>query len=71
MGKFTQTAGTNSLAIGSNAGSMYLGYNAGDEGTYTLSGGQIRDGRGEYLGYYGKGHFIQTGGTNSTNGLSV
>ena len=64
-GTFTQTGGINS--IGSYySGSLCLGNNAGDSGTYNLSGSGGVSAYVEYAGYSGTGSFTQTGGTNST-----
>ncbi|HBO45695.1 MAG TPA: hypothetical protein DD670_17565 [Planctomycetaceae bacterium] len=75
-GTFTHSAGTNTLSE-----DLWLGYNAGDTGTYNLSGsGTLKinitysvptNGTGETLGYYGTGNVTQTGGTNliSTSGI--
>jgi hypothetical protein len=62
-GVFTQTGG---VANGSDAnGSLYLGYNAGDNGTYNLSGTGYLSGEPEHIGYSGTGTFNQSAGTNS------
>ena len=70
-GTFTQTGGTNTI----DEYSLYLGYNAGASGTYSLSGnGQLlllagalnpNLTTGEYVGYSGSGSFTQSGGTNN------
>jgi autotransporter-associated beta strand protein len=61
IGAFAQSGGTNSTGY-----YRYLGYNAGDRGTYTLTGiGLLHTGYYEYLGYSGAGIFTQSGGTNS------
>jgi autotransporter-associated beta strand protein len=62
-GTFTQSAG--SSAIGNN---LYLGYGAGDNGTYNLGGGQL-SASSEYAGFAGIGSFTQSGGTNSVTYL--
>ena len=56
---FTQTGGTNYAD-----NELYLGYNAGASGAYTLSGGSL-DVAEMYVGYDGSGAFTQTGGTAS------
>ena len=54
-GTFTQSGGTNS--VGSYGGQLYLGYNAGDAGTYNLSGSaSLTSFGGEYVGYSGSRH---------------
>jgi hypothetical protein len=67
-GNFTQTGGTNSTP-----GVLYLGYNTGSRGTYSLSdSGYLAvhgNANSEYVGYSGTGSFTQTGGTNTANGF--
>jgi fibronectin-binding autotransporter adhesin len=70
-GSFTQSGGTNSLP-GSGFNILYLGYNAGSNGTYSLSGSGLLSWPYEYIGgnYLGaggavSGSFSQSGGTNS------
>ncbi|MGA2069147.1 MAG: autotransporter-associated beta strand repeat-containing protein, partial [Thermoguttaceae bacterium] len=80
-GVFTHSAGYNNLIPQSSSltpGSIYLGYNQGDSGTYRLSGsGAISTsdpgiGYGnEYVGYLGTGNFTQSGGTNQTGTLTL
>ena len=61
-GNFAQSGGTNT------GGYLYVGYNSGGNGTYSLSGtGQLSTLDGEYVGYSGTGTFTQTGGTNTMN----
>ncbi len=43
---------------------LYLGYFAGDSGTYNLSGNGPASFQYEYVGYSGAGSFVQTAGTN-------
>ena len=54
-GVFTQSGGSVNEFV-------YLGYNSGSVGTYTLSGGQVN---GATVGNSGVGTFTQSGGTNS------
>ena len=62
-GNFTHSGGTHSIA-----GNLFLGYNSGVTGTYTLSGtGQLSVSEYEYIGYNGSGVFNQTGGTNTVS----
>ena len=64
IGTFTQSNGVNA------ANNLYLGYNSGSSGAYSLSGtGQVSGGW-ECVGYSGTGNFTQSGGTNviSNNG---
>jgi fibronectin-binding autotransporter adhesin len=63
-GLFTQYNG-NYLAYTVNPPCrVFVGYNAGDSGTYVLSGtGQMAS--QTFVGYFGNGTFQQTGGTNS------
>jgi len=61
-GTFAQSGGTNSIR------NLYLGYNTGNSGTYSLSGsGLLSSARSEYVGWSGTGTFTQSGGTNSVN----
>ena len=66
-GSFTQTGGNNN--INSYYGSLYVGYNSGDAGTYNLSGSGQLSAPSESVGYSGTGTFTQSGGTNSTSYL--
>ena len=65
-GTFLQSGGTNS-----DSNQLYLGYNAGDSGAYSLGGSGTLATYDEYVGYAGAGVFKQTGGTNSTQALSL
>jgi hypothetical protein len=58
-GSFEQTGGTNS------ATKLYLGFNAGSSGSYTLSAGSLSTSGEQWVGYQGTGTFIQEGGSNS------
>ena len=62
-GVFNQSGGTNNF---SNWGwALYLGYNAGGNGTYNLTGGQLTTPNcPDYIGYSGIGAVVQSGGTN-------
>ena len=62
-GTFTQTGGINA------SGTLYLGYNTGDLGTYVLSSGQMSPSIIE-IGQ-GTGRFIQIGGTVAFSGNSA
>ena len=69
---FMQSGGTNSIASnGSYYGyaSLYLGYNAGSSGTYSLSGNGLLSAGSAYVGYSGIGSFTQSGGTNSMSAI--
>ena len=59
-GCFAQSGGTNSVSS-----FLYLGANAGSNGTYNLSGSGLLSAQVEYVGNYGTGSFTQTGGTHS------
>ena len=59
-GNFTQTGGTNSLNS-----FLYLGYDAGGSGTYSLGGSGQLSTVYEYVGYWGTGSVTQTGGLNN------
>ncbi|MGA2255290.1 MAG: autotransporter-associated beta strand repeat-containing protein [Thermoguttaceae bacterium] len=66
-GIFTQTGGTNSINS-----YLYLGYNAGDSGTYNLSSsGQISIRNQGVIGLSGTGTFTQFGGTSSISALNL
>lgn len=67
-GTFTQTGGSN--ACTGVDGSLYLGYNSGSKGVYTLGGGTLTA-VNEQIGYNGNGTFTQTGGVNTTSNLYV
>ena len=71
-GTFAQSGGTNTLANGYSNGSLYIGYNTADKGTYNLSGTGVLSGpqyysMTEFVGYSGMGTFTQSGGTNGTH----
>ena len=62
----TQSDGTH------NAATLYLGYNAGGDGTYTSGGGTLSSSGNQYIGYAGTGALkIQNGGhvSNGTGHL--
>ena len=65
---FTQSGGTNSIS-----GPLYLGYASGGKATYVLSGAGQLSAPTEYVGYNSAAtaSFQQTGGTNSTNYLTI
>jgi T5SS/PEP-CTERM-associated repeat protein len=68
-GLFTQSGGRNWISGAYSNSVLTLGYNAGDNGTYQLSGSgllSIFDGYA-YVGYSGTGNFTQSGGTNTMN----
>ena len=60
-GRFTHSGGSAGVA------SLYLGYNAADSGTYSLSGAGTLSTNSEYVGYSGAGSFTQSGGSNSVS----
>jgi hypothetical protein len=72
-GSFNQSAGIHTLGTGGTTGRMVLGYNGGATGSYTLSGGTliIKDSIDQFVGYFGQGTFLQTGGTNTSDALYV
>ena len=73
-GTFTQSAGTNTLVNGYSGGSLYLGYNTGDKGTYNLSGTglAVNGRRSEYVGYSGTGTLpSRVGATRPTAATSI
>ena len=64
-GTVLQSGGTVSI-FAYQAGLLYLGYNAGSCGNYTLSGNaDLAPGWAVYVGYNGTGNFTQSGGTNT------
>ena len=66
-GTFTQSGGTNTISSATYG--LYLGYNSGSSGTYSLSGiGQL-SANCEYVGCSGSGTFTQSGGYNQNAGL--
>ncbi len=63
-GVFNQSGGTNKVT--STSAFFEVGDNVGATGTYNLSGtGTLTSNSPEYIGYFGAGNFIQTGGTNN------
>jgi hypothetical protein len=63
-GSVSQTGGIHAI-LGNGTNALYLGYNAGASGTYTLAGtGSLSTTASEYVGYSGAGNFIQNGGSN-------
>jgi len=62
-GSFAQSGGTNSAS-----NTLFLGYNAGDSGTYNLSDSGLLSAGLECIGYSGTGSFTQSGGTHSLSG---
>jgi hypothetical protein len=68
-GGFVQSGGTNSINDGGISLGLCLGDFIGSVGTYSLSGtGSLSVTGFEYVGFGGSGSFVQTGGTNTTNG---
>ncbi len=70
IGRFLLTGGTN---LGIVEGSeLDIAEFAGSSGTYSLSGNSLMAFRTEYVGFYGDGAFIQSGGTNANrSGLTI
>ena len=66
-GTFSQSGGLSNLG-NSSGGGLYLGYNAGDAGTYVLSGSATLAAYSETVGNFGTGTFTQPGGTNNLVG---
>jgi fibronectin-binding autotransporter adhesin len=60
---FTHSGGTNSSTY------LYIGYRAGDSGTYNLSGSGVVASSQVYVGASGAGVFNQIGGTNQATWL--
>jgi hypothetical protein len=69
VGHFVQTGGTNSK--GSLSSTLILGYNTASSGTYDLSGTGVLAPSDEYVGLYGTGTILQSGGTNTVNMLRL
>ncbi len=74
-GIFTQSGGTNTINYYNTSGGLYIGYNAGSNGTYYLNGpGQLQAydnygyGNRVCIGFSGTGSFVQSAGTNTTMG---
>ena len=68
-GTFTQSGGTHSVGD-----YLYLGFELGASGSYSLSGNgylSLLNNNYEYLGYSGTGTFMQSGGSNSCGYLTV
>lgn len=66
IGTFIQSGGNSSPS-----GYLYLGYNSGDTGNYTLSGSGILSSTYQYIGYSGNGNFSQTDAKNSPQMLYI
>ena len=65
-------AGTFSQSNGSNiATALYIGYDLGSSGAYTLSGGELSADGAEGVGESGTGTFTQTGGTHYAHSLTI
>lgn len=72
-GNFIQTGGTNILSPTDPSygpGALYLGYQAGSSGSYTLGSGTLKSAM-QNIGYYGTGTFTQTGGSNVNDDIST
>ena len=68
-GTFTQSGGTHTInGTPSLDNALYLGYQSGYTGNYTLNGGLLKVNAYEYVGLSGKGTFTQTGGTHTITG---
>ncbi len=65
-----QSGGTNSVTSGPYY-ALYLGYNFGDRGTYSLSGGLLSVNMSEDVGLDGTGIFTQSGGTHLPNNFYI
>ncbi len=73
-GTFNQTGGSNSVNEGTSVvnPAFVVGFQTGSSGTYSLgpSGSLSATGSvAESIGYNGNGTFVQSGGTNSSNGV--
>ncbi len=65
-GSFNHTRGRNTISD-----YLYVGYNEGSEGSYSLGGEGILAAQNEVIGRRGEGSFIQDGGSNRTDNLVV
>jgi T5SS/PEP-CTERM-associated repeat protein len=70
VGSFYHSAGTNTVNSDYTLSGLYLGYNSGASGTYTLTGTGTLKSPYVYIGYSGTGTFNQFGGTNTIHYLS-
>jgi hypothetical protein len=71
-GTFNHSGGTHTLIAEAIGGALLVGYQAGGNGTYNLSGtGQLISNKNEIIGVGGVGQVFQTGGTNSVTGPFV
>ena len=64
-GTFTQTGGSNTVALG-----LYVGFSSGSTGTYNLNSGTLSTGSLFSVGESGTGIFNQTGGSNTISSNS-
>jgi autotransporter-associated beta strand protein len=64
-GSFTHSGGSNTITD-----SLYIGYDPGSSGTYSLSETGTLSSANEYIGYSGTGIFTQSGGNNTILNLS-
>lgn len=64
-GTFNQSGGTNSLQP---SAVLYLGYNTGARGTYSLSNTANLSATNEFVGFSGTGTVLHSGGTNTISG---
>ena len=69
-GTFAQSGGTINLNYRGGVGGsvdqgLYVGYNAGDSGTYKLNNSGLLTTNFEYVGYSGNGAFNHSGGSNN------
>ena len=66
-GRFVQSGGIATISDPAFGvpGALMLGYQAGDSGSYSLSGNSQLYALPEYVGYFGTGSFTQLGGTNT------
>jgi hypothetical protein len=67
QGTYEHTGGKNNVTE-----KLFVGLDSGSEGTYLLSGtGQLSVRVDEYIGFFGRGTFLQTGGMNSAEKLII
>jgi hypothetical protein len=71
-GTYTQTGGTNHIVgTGPLPSGLIFGYSNGAFGAGSLAAGTLTVNYQEYIGYFGRGTFNQSGGTNSMTYLTM
>jgi hypothetical protein len=71
-GTYSQTGGTNHVVgIGPLPSGLIFGYSNGASGAGSLSAGTLSVDYQEYIGFFGRGTFSQSGGSNSATYLTM